>query len=489
MITRIATLWLAVLLAPVSGLAAARPAPAAPAPGTARYEVRLLSRAPLRLGVQASLPIAGQDLGMAISRPGNVPELLQSGWPALVGRLSVRDEGHRRLALQPSPPGGWRLERPHAGRIELSYEVDYGLLQARQWPALREAAYGEGDTFALIGRSLFLTTPATASIEVAFALPAGWHASTAWAGDGAHFSVASVADLTENLLVLGRSPPTVVEASGFRVVVAPFGGWHALDEDLAATLQPLLTRFVHLMALEGRQQYLVVLLPGDEAGGESFRASFAMTWAGAPTRDERHAWGTMIGHEIFHYWNGWRLHGAEYAASQWFQEGFTEYVAVQAALRSGLMTPAQFLENLSAKVNASRRLQTPLDAPGTHKGPPLYGAGALVALSWDLAIRERSDDRRSLDDFLRALWRRSRQGELAYSATDILAALEETAPGDWQAFYRRHVAAREPLPLEATLARLGLRLVEGKDGQAVVAADPSAPAAARERWLAYIAGR
>jgi predicted metalloprotease with PDZ domain len=213
-----------------------------------------------------------------------------------------------------------------------------------------------------------------------------------------------------------------------------------------------------------------------------------MTVAGMPTPGNRHEWGSVLGHEIFHYWNGWRLRGADYAATQWFQEGFTEYVAVKAMLDSGLMTPGQFLANLSAKVNAARSLQTPLDAPGTHKGPPLYGAGALVALSWDLEIRERSAGRKRLDHFLRALWDRTRQGRLAYGAPEILASLEETSPGDWPAFYQRHVAAREPLPLAATLARLGLRIVDDADGTATVESDPAASAAARARWLDFSDG-
>jgi predicted metalloprotease with PDZ domain len=66
------------------------------------------------------------------------------------------------------------------------------------------------------------------------------------------------------------------------------------------------------MPLDGRVNYLVILLPLEEDAGESFRCSVAMTSGATPSRTNVAAWGNMLAHEVFHYWNGRRLRGANY---------------------------------------------------------------------------------------------------------------------------------------------------------------------------------
>ena len=57
-----------------------------------------------------------------------------------------------------------------------------------------------------------------------------------------------------------------------------------------------LQRLVRLIGFDGRAHYLVVLLPQTERGGESFRASFALTLDAAPSRDNLDDWGNTIAH-------------------------------------------------------------------------------------------------------------------------------------------------------------------------------------------------
>jgi predicted metalloprotease with PDZ domain len=253
-------------------------------------------------------------------------------------------------------------------------------------------------------------------------------------------------------------------------------------------IEPVAARYVAMMPPEPGQAYLVVLLPVPENGGESFRNSFAMNLAQPPARGNRLRWGNTLAHELFHYWNGWRLRGEDYAATQWFQEGFTEYVANQAALAAGAATPAEFMDQLARHVGNYRRLESTLAAPGTRKGPPLYSGGALVALAWDVLLRRGSGGQRDLDDVFGALWQATGQGARPYAWADIQAALERTAPGAWEEFHRRHVAGREPLPVAATLQALGLKLTgDGSQAQPLrVVPDPAAPASAQAAWEAFI---
>jgi predicted metalloprotease with PDZ domain len=246
------------------------------------------------------------------------------------------------------------------------------------------------------------------------------------------------------------------------------------------------------MGFGGHDIYSVVLLPieqTDESGGESYRRSFAFTFNAAPTSVNRSAWGKTIAHEIFHYWNGWRLRGSDYASSQWFQEGFTEYAANLAMAGSGLITPDEFLQQLSTHIRNYQKLTTPLDAPGSRKGPPLYSGGALVAFCWDLQIRHASGGKRHLGDFLRALWHQTNSGQRAYEWRDIRGALDNTAQLDWEAFYRDYINGTKPLPLQQILPHAGLRLVQAADGFPLIEPEPAAPVSARSLWRSFVKGR
>ncbi len=467
-------------LAPTSTLAADQGVVA-----PASYRVRVLQHAPLRLGVQAELPIDGDVLAMSTTRPGGFEPLDTDGWPALVDGLRVRDAAGNVVGARRTKEG-WQLERALSGRIRLEYAVGYAPLAALDWPAPRESAFVDGDNIILAGRSLFITTPRQSTSDVRLDPPQGWHAATAWPDAGVANRAPGVGSLADNLLAMTRHPPTTIEAGGLTVRIVPIGPWRAAGGLISETMGAVARDFVATLPLDQSGAYLVVLLPQPERGGESFLDSFAMNTESAPTRANLPEWGNTLAHELFHYWNGWRLRGTDYAATQWFQEGFTEYMANHGLLATGRIDEPTFLRKLSEHVDHYARLQTPLEAPGTRKGPPLYSGGALVALCWDMQLRAASDGKRGLADMFDALWRDTGAGARTYAWPDIEAALRQAGDGDWNGFFERHVRGREPLPLAQCLAPAGLRLAPAMPGQAArVERDPLADAQARAVWDGY----
>src|SRR4051812_1370246 len=201
----------------------------------ASYRVMLISVSPLKLAVTATLPLDGQSLDMATSRPGDVPPVGDHGWPALVRDLRVTDASGHALALAAPDDGGWRLARPYHGRVTLAYAIDYTPFAERNWPAPRESVFGDADNVVLAGRSAFITTPGPSTVT--FSLPRGWQAVTPWASrSGKTFSAATAADLTENLFVLTRSQPEVLTARGFRLRVVAIGHWQAVRPQIRSEL-------------------------------------------------------------------------------------------------------------------------------------------------------------------------------------------------------------------------------------------------------------
>jgi predicted metalloprotease with PDZ domain len=474
----------AVILGVLPMLAGAEPAPQE----GATYRVRLTRSDPPRFHVTATLP-AGDALRMEETRPGDIPEILERGWPALVSSLRAVDAGGRSLELGAAKETGWDLPRELQGvpgRWTLDYDVDASLLAARGYPAPREAMFAGGDAVSLVGRSLFVTTSAVRSSVVTFEAPPGFRAFAPWARRGGarrqEFLVPSRERLVENLIVLTRSEPESVEAGGFRLIAVPFGAWRSARRDVREVLRAHVRRFVKEMAFTGAETYLIVLLPQPEPGGEAYRQSFALTVAEPPSRSTRPDWGNRIGHELFHYWNGWMLVGADYKSSQWLQEGFTEYFANVSMAATRLVGEEWLRAKLAEHVRNYRRLATSLEDYGTTKGPPLYSGGALVAFHCDVAIRDATGGAKSLGDFFRALERRTDRGARPYTTADVLGALEETASLDWSRFFEAYVRGREPLPLGETFRAAGLRSIEGPDGAFTLEPDREATAAARTLW-------
>lgn len=449
---------------------------------TAFYQVEVLGTAPPRITVRATLPSNGALLTMATSRSADVPEVSDAGWPGLIRNLSVTDPEGRAVGVTGTGADGWKLARAISGPLTLQYDVDYAPLAQHGWPAPRETAYADRDHLVVIGRSLFITTPVQQTSEVRFSLPHGWQPALPWPAKSEatkHAVVASTADLTENLLAFQKGAPDVLTAEGFDLKVVAFGQWQPARNEVRRVLSAALRRLVAMIAFEGHGDYLVVLLPQSESGGESFRASFALNSDEAPSRANLGRWGNTITHEVFHYWNGWRLRGADYPSSQWFQEGITEYAANLALVSSGMIEPDEFYAKLATHVTNYRRLSTPLDAPGTRKGPPLYSGGALVAFIWDVTISERSRGERGLGDVLRALLQKAEDGERPYEWSDIQAALDSIAPKDWAEFHRRFIHGTDPLPLTETFSRLGLVMSQEGDGAVRIEVDPAASEAAQ----------
>jgi hypothetical protein len=431
---------------------------AAVAGRSAEYHVKLVSVNPPRVSVRADLPIDGNSLTMDTTRPGNQPDLNKSGWPALVTKLDVRDENGREVATSPAGAKGWQLDRPLKGRMRVRYEVDFRALSRSDWPAPREAAFADSATFTAVGRSLFVTTPSTKTARVVFEVPRGWKAIAPWK------ATVDRGLLVNNLIAFTRRRTAAIAAGNMRVRVVATGKWRQASGEVDEVLRAVVPLLARSMELPHGEEYLVVLLPQNERGGESFTRSFAMTFDAIPSRANASEWGNTIAHEIFHTWNGWTLRPADYAASQWFQEGFTEYTANVALLRAGIMTPAAFVDKLAVHVKNYARLETPLGAAVDRKGPPLYSAGALVAFAWDLDIRAATQCKRDLGDFLRELGVRTDGGTRPYTRQDIRDALAATASGEWDSFFASHLEGNARLPLESILAKAGLRLTSTADG-------------------------
>ena len=206
----------------------------------------------------------------------------------------------------------------------------------------------------------------------------------------------------------------------------------------------------------------------------------------------KQAWGRdLLPHEYTHSWNGKFRRPADLWTPNynvpmrdsllWVYEGQTQYWGEVLAARSGLWTRQQALDQLGA----NRRLfrgYSPAANGGPCRTPRIsrssihrdrlswrswqrqadyYPEGQLIWLDADTLIRERSQGRRSLDDFARAFFGINDGGvtPVTYTFEDVVRALNAVEPFDWRAFLRDRLDRTGKLAPLAGIVRGGYKLV------------------------------
>ncbi len=207
-------------------------------------------------------------------------------------------------------------------------------------------------------------------------------------------------------------------------------------------------------------------------------------------------WDTHLGdrdlmpHEMNHSWDGkWRRPADQYTPNfntplqnslLWVYEGQTQYYGQVIAARSGLLTKQQAMDSLAmtgatfdARVGREwRAMQDTTNDPIISQRRPkawlswqrdedYYSEGQLIWLDVDTLIRERTNGRKSLDDFARAFYgvEEGSYDAKPYTFEDVVAALNGVVENDWAAFLRTRLDGHGPGAPLGGLARGGWRLV------------------------------
>ena len=188
---------------------------------------------------------------------------------------------------------------------------------------------------------------------------------------------------------------------------------------------------------------------------------------------------SITAHEIFHAWNVKRLRPADlvpyrYDRSEpttwlWVSEGITDYYADLAILRGGVIDSTQFLAMTGEKIaTVSQAPPTALEDaslstwihPTDGSGYLYYPKGSLAGFLLDVLIRDASDNRRSLDDVMRELYRGTYKAGRGFTGPDWWRAVSRNAGGkNFNDFAARYVDGREPYPWAEVLPLAGLRAV------------------------------
>ena len=242
---------------------------------------------------------------------------------------------------------------------------------------------------------------------------------------------------------------------------------------------------------------------GDGYGGLEHRASTALICnrADLPTKHDPSmsegycSFLALCSHEYFHTWNVKRIKPAvfaQYDLSQenytsllWLFEGFTSYYDDLMVRRSQLITETEYLKLIAKTINtvqrgSGRKKQSVADSSfdawtkyyRQDENSPnaivsYYAKGSLIALALDLHLRSETQGKKSLDDVMRALWKKfgrdfdekAQRGQQQGLSEDGFSALVEQVTGvRITRFIEKYVHGTDDVPLADLYAGFGVKL-------------------------------
>ena len=336
-------------------------------------------------------------------------------------------------------------------------------------------------------------------IEPTVVLPAGWKFASALDGaerkdDRITFKPTNFETLVDSPLAAGRHYRQVILDANSRSPVrlnifADDREKLEIKPEKIAAYKNLVREADTLFGARHYDHYDFLLWLSDHLGRIGLEHHRSSENGARPNFFEGNLGVDLLPHEYTHSWNGKFRRGADLWTPDyrtpmrnsllWVYEGQTQYWGQVLAARSGLLGKQQTLDALAltaatyeARIGRSWRplIDTTYD-PITlgrrseawrswQRAEDYYSEGQLLWLDIDTLLRERSDGRKSLDDFAKAffgiddgVWTPK-----TYTFDDVVSALNAIVPNDWSSFLKTRLEGHGPAPLDG-LKRGGYRLV------------------------------
>jgi predicted metalloprotease with PDZ domain len=400
-------------------------------------------------------------------------------WARNVSAFAASSDG-RLLIWDKADYQTWRVRPVGAGPVSVSFEYRNDSLD-------NSNSWSQPDFSLLNGATLFLY-PAGRALDFAstveLRLPPSWRIATGMPRTGRNtFSATNYHDLVDFPIVAGHFDfdSTRVGNGWLRFASYPASVESAARR--AATLADLAKIIPIESAVFGETPWTTytVMQIADSAfaaivGLEHQNSHVDLTNVlaiGQPVLTSVYA------HEIFHAWNVKRLRPVElwpyqYAHEQptswlWMSEGVTDYYADLALVRSGVSDSSAFFATTAGKIREIAVLppfgldDASLSAwihPTDGTADAYYPKGSLAGLMLDILIRDASDNKHSLDDVMRGLYRQDYKAGKGFTGDEWWKAVQSAAGGkSFADFNARYIDGRDPYPWQTLLPLAGLQLL------------------------------
>lgn len=401
------------------------------------------------------------------------------------------------IPVQKLAKNKWRLASQTSQSVEVSYQVYAYDLSVRGAYVDHERLYVNPTAvcLAVAGQE---ASPLQLHIDVPQALQhfqlAGSYAKAQTLAPQASytFTLTDYANLIDSPFELAQQQQILFSVQGIPHQLAISGSHQTNLGRLSQDLQRICSTEIAMFGEAPFNDYsFMVMATGNSYGGLEHQTSTSLI----SPRDDLPKWNEpakpssnyqrflgLCSHEYFHAWLvkfirphnfvSPDLHQEGYTSLLWIFEGFTSYYDDLILYRSGVVDQAAYLTLLGEQItrylqNPGRAVQSVAessfdawikyyrpDENSNNAGTSYYNKGALVALCLDLVLRQQGA---SLDDLLRCLYQRAKQG-IQVDEQTIAEVSRELTGQALSDFLTRYVDGTEELPLAQLLADFGLVL-------------------------------
>jgi len=265
----------------------------------------------------------------------------------------------------------------------------------------------------------------------------------------------------------------------FRVVV---DGRDWDQEKLSDTLRKIVSYETGMMRDVPFREYMFIFHfgPYAEMGGGGMEHANCTAIA-VPSGD---VVANVAAHEFFHLWNVKRIRPRTlqpvdftkemWTRALWFAEGVTSTYASYTMVRTGIWNRGQFYDDLARQFTTldsrpahrwqsaeESSLDTWLDKYDYYNQPDVsisyYNKGQILGVMLDLAIRNATDNRKSLDDVMRGMDDDYAHRGLFYNdSAGVEQEVEKVAGRSFKDFFRKYVSGTDDIPYGDFLRYAGL---------------------------------
>jgi len=457
-----------------------------------------------------TVPAGPLELRMSRSSPGRyaLHEFAKN-----VFDVRITDEAGKALAVNRPNPHEWDVTE-HSGTVRVNYKV-FGDRLDGTYLAIDSSHAHINMPAAIMWARGFERRP----ITMRFERPTGtsWRVATQLtpASDPLSFTAPNLQYLMDSPSEFGTftlrsfTVPDDRRTPVFRVAVHHTGTdaeVDALARDVEAIVREERHIFGEYPPFEGNTYtFIADYLPWAHGDGMEHRNSTILTSSSSIQLDRLDLIDT-IAHEFFHTWNVERIRPkslepfnfdeANMSGELWLAEGFTSYYGPLTLKRAGLINLRGFLRTMDEAIekittSPARQIRSAVEmsrlAPFVDAATSIdqtnfantyisyYTWGTALGVGLDLSLRDRSDGKVTLDDFMRALWSRfGRPGidvpgyvATPYTLDDVKNVLG-TVAGDAdfaKDFFARYIEGHEVPDYARLFGRAGI-LVRAGTGRA-----------------------
>jgi predicted metalloprotease with PDZ domain len=431
---------------------------------------------------------ASLDFQMPVWRTGRYVVFDFSGG---VQEFSATDASGASLHWAKTDKSTWRVEKGRSATVSIRYKVYANEFELRTRGLNDEHAFVDGCAV-----FMFLEKYRSLPHTVTVVPYRDWHVTTGLeqaAGDRFTFKAKNLDELMDCPMEIGNQKDFEFIAEGKKHVLSIFGAGNYDSDKMVADLSKIVSLNKEFWGDLPYDRYVFFLHLGLQGGGgtEHLNSTIMQTGPfGFKNPNSYRGFLGLVSHEYFHTWNVKQLRPKgiapydytkeNYVYELWVAEGTTSYYGGLMLQRGGFSTPQAIYDWLAGTIQGERQRpgnkiqsvsESSFDAwvkfwkehqQGYNSETDYYGKGSDVSLVLDLEIRQHSNNKYSLDDVMRTLYKRFPLGGRGYTVDDLRSVAEKLAGTDLKKFFDDYVTGTVPIDWERYLGYAGLT-VQAKD--------------------------